>query len=184
MKLLWFLIPLIFISSFLCNAQGVQPAPPGKAVIYFVRPSMLGFAINFSFFDSTNMIDKFNGSGYIRYECEPGNHLFWAKAENKDFIEAEVDSGKIYFVEAVPQMGAITYGVRLIPVYPNDEKRITRLIKFLNKNEAVSIADQEPVKAQHEWSDVITRGMDKYKKDKASGKDILRLEKEMNYEIK
>ncbi len=184
MKLLWFLIPSIFISSFLCNAQGVQPAPPGKAVIYFVRPSMLGFAINFSFFDSTNMIDKFNATGYIRYECEPGNHLFWAKAENKDFIEAEVDSGKIYFVEAVPQMGAITYGVRLIPVYPNDEKRMARLIKFINKQPAVSVVDQAPAKVPQEWSDVITKGMDKFKKDKSSGKDIPRLEKEMNYEIK
>ncbi len=183
MKILWFLIPLIFIRSFLCKAQEFQPAPAGKAVIYFVRPSMLGFAINFSYFDSTNLVDKFNGTGYIRYECEPGFHLFWAKAENKDFIEADVEAGKIYFVEAVPQIGALTYGVQLIPVDPKDEKRMARLLKFLSKKPAVSVVDQETAKDQQELSDVITKGLDKYKKDKVNGKTIAKLEKDMNYEI-
>ncbi len=184
MKILWFFIPFILISSLLSKAQGIQPAPPGKAVVYFVRPSLLGYAINFSYFDSTNMLDKFNGTGYIRYECEPGYHLFWAKAENRDFLEADIDTGKIYFVEAVPQMGAITYGVRLIPVSPGDEKRMTRIIKFLDKKAAVSIIRQDPAIGQQDWPDVITKGMDKYKKDKEKGKTIAKIERDMNYEIK
>jgi hypothetical protein len=184
MKSLSFLIPLILLSGIFCNGQGVQPASPGKAVVYFVRPSMLGFAINFSYYDSTNLVDKFNGAGYLRYECEPGFHLFWGKAENKDFIEADLEAGKIYLVEAAPQLGAITYGVRLIPVDPNDEKRVARLIKFMNKKTPVSIVDQVAPGDQQESSAVVKRAMEKYLKDKESGQPVSRLEKEMNYEIK
>src|SRR5688500_8701014 len=79
-------------------AQIIDPAPADKAVIYFVRPSFLGFAINFSYFDSTRLIGKFKGPAYIRYTCDPGSHLFWARSENRDFVEAEVEAGKIYFI--------------------------------------------------------------------------------------
>lgn len=76
-------VVLIFLlCSFYSSAQSLTPAPTGKAVVYFVRPSLLGFAINFSYFDSTALIGRFNAPKYIRYECDPGPHLFWARSEN------------------------------------------------------------------------------------------------------
>src|SRR5688572_28868858 len=108
----------IIVSFCFYNATGqtLEPAPLNKAVVYFVRPTSIGFAINFSYFDSTQLIGKFNGPAYIRYECEPGKHLFWACSENRDFVEAEVEAGKIYFIEAAVMMGAVKAAVDLKPL--------------------------------------------------------------------
>lgn len=72
--------------------QEIPPAPADKAVVYFVRTSGLGFAINFTYIDSVTLIAKANGTNYVRYECDPGNHLFWARSENRDFVEAELEA--------------------------------------------------------------------------------------------
>jgi len=77
-----FLFPLLSLLLF-SFTTGNEIAPPaeGKAVVYFARTSSLGILINFSYFDKDKFIGKFHGHGYIRYECEPGEHLFWAKGD-------------------------------------------------------------------------------------------------------
>jgi len=103
MKNLIIAIVLIYFSPFVGVCQNIEPAPADKAIVYFVRTSSLGFAINFSYFDSTKLVGKFNGPKYIRYECDPGSHLFWARSENKDFVEAEVDAEKSISLKPSPE---------------------------------------------------------------------------------
>lgn len=163
-----------------CFGQDIQPAPSDKAVIYFARVSSLGFAINFTYFDSTVIIGRFNGTSYIRYECEPGSHLFWARSENKDFVEAEVEAGKIYLIEAAPQMGGIKAGVSLIPVGPADEKRVKKILKLIRKKEPESFTNEELEKESNKFKDIIEKGLEKYNKERGNAKKILRLEKTMH----
>lgn len=169
---------LIALSGF---AQSIEPAPADKAVVYFARPSSLGLAINFSYFDSATLIGVFNGPKYIRYECEPGRHIFWARSENKDYIEAEVEAGKIYFIEAIPLMGAIKAGVDLQPVDPNDPKMMKKIFRLMEKKPSESfpaeVLQSETVRLQ----DAIARGLEKYTEDKNKGKVIAQLRKEMYY---
>jgi len=177
---------ILAISVYLFNtvailAQEIAPAPNDKAVVYFVRVSSLGFAINFSYFDSARLIGKFNGPKYIRYECEPGSHLFWARSENRDFMEAEVEAVKIYFVEAVPQLGGLKAGVQLLPVDPADEKRMRKIMKLLNKKSSESFTGEELAQETKEMEDIIARGLEKYKEEKEKGKKTERLEKSMDY---
>lgn len=164
-------------------AQEIIPPQNDKAAVYFVRVSSLGFAINFSYFDSTKLIGKFNGPKYIRYECEPGLHLFWARSENRDFIEAEVEAGKVYFIEAVPQMGGIKAGVQLRPVDPTDEKKMGKIMKLVKKKSSESFTAEELSKETKEMEEVIARGLEKYKEEKEKGKKTERLEKSMYYKI-
>lgn len=175
------LVCLFKLSSI--SAQEIAPAPNDKAVVYFVRVSSLGFAINFSYFDSTKLIGKFNGVSYIRYECDPGSHLFWARSENRDFIEAEVEAGKIYFIEAVPELGGVKAGVQLRTIDPSDTKRIGKIIKVMNKKPAESFTSEELALETKKMEDVITRGLEKYKEKKEKGKKTERLEKSMDYKI-
>src|SRR5258708_5671525 len=105
-NVLLLLICVFNIHSIQLEAQEIPPAPEGKSVVYFVRSSSLGFAVNFSYFDSAALIGRFNGPKYIRYECAPGSHLFWARSENRSFVEAQLEAGKIYFIQAIPKMGA------------------------------------------------------------------------------
>jgi hypothetical protein len=176
-------IALFCNALFLSFAQGITAPSEGKTVVYFARVSGLGFAINFSYFDSSKFIGKFNGSNYLRYECEPGEHLFWARSENKDFITADLEAGKIYFIEAVPQMGFIKAGVQLAPVNPKEHgKRVEKIEKLINKKASESFSESDLEKDGKDLQDVIEKALEKYKEDLAKGKKIDRLAKDMFYE--
>lgn len=161
--------------------QGIKPAPKNKAVVYFVRPSSYGLLINFSYFDSTKFIGKFKGPNYIRYECEPGIHLFWARSENKDFIEADVEEGKIYFIEAIPITGAIKAGVQLVPINPRDPKVMKQVMNLVNKKPSESFTVEYLESETKNLQDLIVRGIDLYKKEKSEGEVFSRLDRTMYY---
>lgn len=181
MKKVSFLLLACIATTALLYAQQVPPAPADKAVVYFVRVSSLGFAINFSYFDSTRLIAKGNGTNYVRYECQPGSHLFWARSENKDFIEAELEAGKIYFIEVQPQMGGLKAAVQLYPVTPDNEKKMKKILKLMEKKSPESFSSEELSKEETEMQEIIRRGIEKYKEDKEKGKKIEQLEKTMFY---
>lgn len=160
------------------DTLSVPPAPADSAVVYFVRTSSLGFAINFTYFDSAEVIAKCNGANYVRYVCTPGRHLLWGRSENKDFIEAELEAGKIYFIEATPLIGFIKAQIEIKPVDPMDKKVMKRIIKLLNKKQPETFTKEQLEKETVEFKDVIERGLDKYKEEKESGDKIKQLEKE------
>ena len=160
-------------------AQDIPPAPENKAVVYFVRTSSLGFAINFSYFDSATLIGKANGANYFRYECEPGHHLFWVRSENRDYVEADVEAGKIYFIEAIPQMGAMKAQAVLKVITPSNEKAMSKIFKLMNKKSPETFTAEE-LQRQTD-NDIIQRGLEKYAEDKAKGKKIGKLERTAFY---
>jgi len=182
MKNRLFVIFLVCVATATGISQNIKPAPYNKAVVYFVRPSSYGFVINFSYFDSTRLIGKFNGPKYIRYECDPGNHLFWARSENKDFIEAEVEAGKIYFIEAKPHTGALKAEVELLPVDPKDIKTMKKVLELLDKKPSESFTAEELQKETEEMLEVIAKGMARYAKDKEKGVVFEQLKKTMYYD--
>jgi hypothetical protein len=182
MKTLIIVIMLFCFGNTFTVCQNIEPAPADKAIVYFVRTSSLGFAINFSYFDSTRLIGKFNGPKYIRYECNPGPHLFWARSENKDFVEAEVDAGKIYFIEAIPRMGAIKAGVQLKPLDLTDQKAVKKVLDLLDKKPSESFTALDIEMETRDMQDVIDKGMKKYKEEKAKGVVYDRLERNMYYD--
>ena len=153
------------------KAQTVEPAPNDKAVVYFARPNTLGLAINFVYFDGEKVIGRFMGNRYMRYECEPGEHLFWAKAENRDFITADVEAGKIYVVEAIPVMGAVRAGVRLEPINSADYK-MKSIQKLLGKKGPEQLNEIEFQKQQRQKESIIKSGMEKYAKLKRKPKNL------------
>lgn len=155
------IVLIIFVSAFAkAQTAEIPPAPDDKSVVYFVRWNNTGSLINFTFFDSTQVIGKFNGTKYLRYECEPGRHLFWARSENRSYIQANLEPGKIYVIDVIPTMGAIKAGVRLIPV--NDENyKLKPIQKLLAKRppEVFSRSHLEALNKTH--YDIVDRGMER-----------------------
>jgi len=174
-----FSIGMLFFIKIL--SQEIPPAPADKAVVYFVRVSGLGSAINFTYLDSNTLIAKTNGTNYVRYECEPGKHLFWVRSENRDFVEAELEAGKIYFLEAVPTMGAIKAAVHLRPVDPSKEESMKHIFKLMNKKGPEISGAEELQKESEKAQDIIIKGLEKYNEEKEKGKKVDRLEKHMFY---
>lgn len=159
----------------------IEPPSKGKAVVYFVRVSSLGAAINFRYFHNDRLIGKFNGPKYMRYECDPGEQLFWGWSENRDFVLADLDTGKVYFIEAVPQMGGLKAQVQLIPLDPTDTKRMDKVFKLMAKKPSESFTEAELEAENLKFKEDIEKGLEKYQEHTAKGK-VTRMNKEMNYE--
>lgn len=181
--MLTLLLPALFSFSFLPYSD-ITPPAKGKAVVYFARTSGLGTLINFNFFDKDKFIGKFHGTGYLRYECDPGEHLFWARAENRDFITAELEADKIYIVEAEPRMGIATCRVELKPVDPKkDDKKIAKIEKLVTKKEP-DVTSPEEIASEDQKKEQIANAVKDYEENvKPKGKTE-KLAKEMFYEKK
>jgi hypothetical protein len=183
------LVPMLFSFKPVPLAE-VTPPAKGKAVVYFARTSesaglnMMDMVWNFNFFDKEKFIGKFSNTGYLRYECEPGEHVFWCRVENSYFITAELEADKIYFVLAEPKIALATTRVELRPIDPNNKKdanRLKNIIKLIEKKEPdvttpLEIAEEEKKTASNA---AAIKNFEEGKKGK-----INRLTKEMFYEKK
>jgi len=161
------------------NAQLIAPAPATKAVVYFARPSALGALINFKYYDGEQLIARFNGTKYFRYECSPGKHVFWAKSENRSFVEADLAAGGIYLIEAVAEMGGLKARVRLLPVNSSENSISRGVQKLITKRNAVTFTEEDIEKWSEQGNNAKDRGLDRYNKLKADGKAIAVLEPTM-----
>lgn len=142
-----------------------------KSIVYFTRASGLGALINFTYFDGEKAIGRFNGPKYMRYECSPGKHLFWARSENKSFVEADLEGGKTYIIDVIPRMGGLKASVLLKPVDKSTYK-LKRIQKLLSRRDSESFDRMELDSLQAEMGEIIQRGMEKYNKLKEKGKEI------------
>lgn len=169
---------LILFQIVLLNAQNIESALEDKSTVYFTRAKPSGFLINFTYFDGEKSIGKFNGLKYMKYECKPGKHLFWARSENKSFVEANLKAGETYIIDVIPRMGALKPSVKLVPVDKKDYKM--KKIQMLVSNQKPQIFNESQLaELQDKMSDVIVRGLEKYKQLKEKGKRILQLKPEM-----
>lgn len=95
-KLLLSLIIILMFGPKL-KSQGIQPPAEGKSVIYIVNV-MLGFGET-RIYDGNSLIEIFKDKDYIRYECEPGEHLFLGlDGSGNDFFTTDFEANKIYLL--------------------------------------------------------------------------------------
>jgi hypothetical protein len=109
------------------NMQSVSPeqivtAPEeGKSMVVFMRPSTLGFAIQSSVFeiqeDSPALVGIVAAKTKVAYQLEPGEHLFMVVGESADFMSAELEVNKTYYVLVTPRMGALKARFSLEPIH-------------------------------------------------------------------
>jgi hypothetical protein len=97
--------------------------PPGndKALIVFMRPSMLGGAIQASVFDLQGSEEKFIGivsaKTKVAYYANPGEHLFMVVGENADFMKANLLPGRTYHALVSPRFGVWKARFSLLPIH-------------------------------------------------------------------
>ena len=96
------------------KATPIEGPSTGKALVYFMRPSGGGFAINFQICD--HFIGLSQAKSYFAYECDPGRHLFIGMAENKRGLEADLEAGKSCYVITQVKMGGFRARMAFVPV--------------------------------------------------------------------
>lgn len=181
----YLLVLVTFLTLSFSQAQEqikITKPSEGKAVVYFIRTQSAGGAINFKYFDSNHYIGKFSGANFLRYECEPGKRTLWAKAENVDFIDADLKAGEIYFVEARGVMGAFKAGVKLFLVDYTNDKQMKRINKVFDKKEGVVINTEEAKEEFEKKKNSLTKSMRKIQKKRAKKPEkVKKLNLDMSY---
>ena len=130
--------------------SSVNAAPPvasQQAQIIFMRPSMLGGAIQSSVYEVKNDAEEFIGivSAKTKTACNvpPGEHLFMVVGENADFMMANVDAGKTYYVLVAPRMGVMKARFSLIPIHSDPAAKYSLAGKdFADWNKGTEFVDQ------------------------------------------
>ena len=139
-KTKWLLASTLFIAFVLSGCAGtvknMQPyqgdpaklAPEaGKAMVVFMRPSNLGFAVQSSVFLATegtpDLVGIVAAQAKVAYQVDPGDHLFMVIGESADFMTAKVAAGKTYYALVTPRMGAWKARFSLKPVARPDQNR-------------------------------------------------------------
>jgi hypothetical protein len=163
----------LFVTLFLClssliNAQNQELEKPkeGKALVYFVRSNSAGFALNFRIYDKDKFLYALPYGEYLVYECDPGQHMFWAASENRDFVDAELEANRVYVVDIQGQMGMLVAGVSLVPFNPTERSNRKDLFKIVKK-EKMTIYNSSLSIAEHKTENII-QGLEKYNKLKES----------------
>ena len=108
-------------SKYMTKATPITGPSADKALVYFMRPSGLGFAINFQIWDGDRFIGLSQAKSYFGYQCDPGKHLFIGMAENKRGIEADLEAGKTYYIITQVKMGGWRARMAFIPVTMGSE---------------------------------------------------------------
>ena len=182
-KLAPVLLILICVFAFETSAQSlsVKPSEDGKATIYFVRTPGTGAWINFRFFEKGDYLGKFQGTGYIRHEAEPGQTFLWVKAENLDVIEANLKPNGIYIIQVRPTMGAFSSAVKFKEVDFSDEGQMKRLEKVLSETVEVRFTEAQLAEDMANMQEVIKSSMKKITKKRRKMKNVINITPDMDY---
>ncbi|WP_294302035.1 hypothetical protein [uncultured Chryseobacterium sp.] len=179
-KVLLFFVVLFGISTVFAQkvtTQAIDKPSEGKSLVYILKTGA-GALINFRIYDKDVFLGSLPSGKYLAYECEPGQHLFWAGAENRDYVEANLEPNSVYVINAEGQMGAFVAGVNLRPMNPN-EFRDKKVFYQVVKNDT----KQFYTKSDEDKSENIAKAMEKYQelKSKNSNK-IAVLTSDMKFE--
>lgn len=83
----------------------------GKALVYAVRPSIIGGFTKFNMYiddkQSTSEMGYTRGGEYIYFNIVPGTHKLYSDAENWGEITITASAGNIIFIEQVPSIGIL-----------------------------------------------------------------------------
>lgn len=145
--------------------SGFYPPEKGKVAVYFVRKDVApGLVIAFEYFHENQYIGKFYANGYLRYECDPGENLFWASSENKEFITTDLEANQIYIIRVTQTMGGVKAHVAFRPVTQYDKKSLKKVVGYVNKKDVDFIEESELVSRNNELKSFIVDNLNRYEK--------------------
>lgn len=157
-------------SAYMKPATSLAAPAKDKAIVRFMRPSGFGYAINFNLLDGYKVIGNSVAKSQFDYPAEPGHHLFIATAENKVFLEADLEPAKVYYVITRIYPGAWKARVAFLPVTRGSEywDAVLAYEKELN----ILSPDEEKIKAwQDANADKIKALVDSYEAEHKSKHD-------------
>jgi Protein of unknown function (DUF2846) len=81
--------------------------PADKALIYVIRPSMMGNKIQSKLAVDGDWKGTNRGDNYFSFTLDPGEHYFCSAAENRSVLKLDVAAGKTYYLQQHVHMGVM-----------------------------------------------------------------------------
>ena len=80
-------------------------APSDKALIYVLRPTMIGFKIGSKLAVDGEWKGVNRGKTYFYFTVEPGERYFCSESENQDYLKLNVEAGRTYYLQQRVEFG-------------------------------------------------------------------------------
>lgn len=104
----------------LSQTQVVSAPEKDKAMVVFMRPSSMGYAVQSSVFEMKKGTPTLAGivaaKKKVAYQLDAGEHLFMVIGESADFMSATLEANKTYYVLVTPRMGVWKARFSLKPI--------------------------------------------------------------------
>lgn len=114
-------------------ARNLKP-DSNKAIVYLIRPSVLGFAIRMDISCDSQYIGTTGAEKYIYTILDSGKHVFLSRSENKAWLDLVLEPGKIYYIEQQVKMGWIYARTKLKLLDEEEGKKILAKCKLDHTN--------------------------------------------------
>ena len=167
MKKILVLTILICLTTTDLFCQEFKKPSEGKTLVFFVRYRGSVALIDFKYYDGEKYLGKVSGNNYFIYECDPGEHVFWVSAENREFIKGNLKPNATYIIEVRPYFRAVMSGVELIQISSNDKKAIKKIYQIVENNKPTNLKDTDSDKSEQ-----IESGMERYEAIKTRAKEL------------
>jgi uncharacterized protein DUF2846 len=87
------------------DTQPLPAQPPDKALIYVLRPTHYGGAIQTKLAVDKKWVGVNRENNYFYITLDPGPHYFCSQAENRSLLSLVVEAGKTYYLQQKITMG-------------------------------------------------------------------------------
>lgn len=138
-------------------ATEMEQAPQDKALVTFIRPSKLGFKISAAVYDGDKFIGFVPYRTKLQYQADPGEHTFMVVSEAADFLKADLQAGKKYYIKVVPRMGAWRARFSLAGIHKS-QLSTSSVQRWLSEAEPV-----ENIEAAYTWANQNQASVEKKK---------------------
>lgn len=98
-------------------------APPDKALMYVIRPTMGGNKIQTKLAVDKQWMGVNRGNNYFFFTLEPGTHYFCSQAENKSVMALKVEAGRTYYLQQKIRMGFMKARNKLVLLDAEEGKK-------------------------------------------------------------
>jgi hypothetical protein len=153
-------VPAVAYTAY--TGPGFPPPAAGRSVIYFV--SLNRMCPPYDFFHNDQYIGGLDKKNYMRYECDPGDQLFWSSSFIKDFLPATLKAGGVYVVIVDAGKGIQSPGARLTPVSA-DNKLFEPAAALIKEKEPFLIPEEKFEKRRNSLKNFIADMLNRYETD-------------------
>ena len=105
------------------NQHPTPEAPADKALVYVLRPTMMGNKVQSKVAVDGDWKGTNRGNNYFYFTVEPGEHYFCSQSENQDYLKLTVAAGKTYYLQQKVKMGFMKARTDIVAMTDEEGKK-------------------------------------------------------------